>query len=82
MNQAAKIWLTSAEVEQRTVKHKVTIHRAAASGLLHSHQVKRCGPRRFHIDAVDEWVRGASEDAQKSACGCVHLQIVKRRGAA
>lgn len=78
----ATVWLDTAAVAARADRHEVTIRRIAASGLLHSHQIAQRGRRRFHIDAVDAWIRGGNERAQEAACGCVHLRSVNRRGAA
>lgn len=77
----AQTWLTTDEVAAHARRATVTVRRAAASGELHSHQPKPRGRRRFHVDAVDAWMLGASDKAQASACGCVHLQTVKRSDA-
>jgi hypothetical protein len=78
----APVWLETAEVAAHARRHVVSIRRAAASGLLHSHQGIQRGRRQYHIDAVDAWIQGGNERAQEAACGCVHLRAVKRRGAA
>ena len=82
MTQAEHIWLATDEVAVIARRSTVTIRRAAASGELHSHQHHPRAKRDYHRAAVEAWIHGASEKAQASECGCVHLQIVKRRGAA
>ncbi|PRY35274.1 helix-turn-helix domain-containing protein [Umezawaea tangerina] len=77
-----RTWLNTADVAARSRRHNVTIRRAASSGELHSHQPAQRGHRRFHIDAVDAWMRGQNKQQQAAACGCQRLQGVKRRGAA
>lgn len=77
-------WLNTEQAAARANRHPVTVRRAASSGELHSHQPLRSGrPVRgarlsFHPAAVDAWVRGLDEPAQRQACGCPQLRSVRR----
>ena len=53
-----KVWLTVAEVRERTGRGKRTILDALRAGELRGSQPGRGGHWRVHIDAVDSWMRG------------------------
>jgi excisionase family DNA binding protein len=71
-------WETTNEVALRTRRHRVTILRAAESGVLHGHQTGKGGRWTFKPAAVDAWVEGRNS---KAACGCQALRLAKRRAA-
>lgn len=77
-------WISTAGAATRAERHVCTIRRAAASGELHGHQRIADGHRVrkgrwvFAPDAVDAWVQGLDELAQKKACGCAALRAVRR----
>lgn len=69
-------WLNTAAAAARAHRSPSTVRDAAARGELHGHQPLRNGrPIRkgtwsFHAAAVDAWVRGGDDRAQRIACGC------------
>jgi hypothetical protein len=69
-------WLTTAEVADRKRCSVTSVFRAAVQGKLHGHQAMRNGRpvagsrRTFAVPAVDAWIRGLDERAQREACGC------------
>lgn len=78
-------WLSSKQVTDRTGRGVQNVRRAAEAGELHGHQ--RLDERgrpipksrwTFHPDAVDVFVQGGDERAQRQACGCAGLRAVRR----
>lgn len=81
-------WLTASQAAERAQRDVSTITRDAQHQTLHGHQrTDRNGrpiPRshwRFHPAAVDAWLQGADERAQRAACGCPNLRSVPARRA-
>lgn len=81
-------WLTSTQTGARIQRDPSSVRRAAECGLLHGHQRldQRGRPLArsrwsFHPDAVDVWVQGGDEAAQRRACGCAALRSVTGRKA-
>ena len=72
-------WLTSEECGKRARRSSRSVNRAAAAGLLHSHQGVQRGKRVIAEPVVDVWLQGGSEAAQRQACGCLH--VAARRSA-
>lgn len=78
-------WLSSKQASDRAGKHVQSVRRAVELGELHGHQ--RLDERgrpipksrwTFHPDAVDVFVQGGDERAQRQACGCAGLRAVRR----
>lgn len=78
------VWMTTNEVADRIRRDPSTVRRAAESGELHGHQRMRNGRPvpgsrwTFAAAAVDAYVQGADERAQRAAC-CAHLRIATTR---
>ena len=82
MNQDHPVWLDTKQAAVLAKRSVVTIRRAVASGELHSHQPRPRAKRHLAQASVEAWMLGLGEKAPASECGCVHLQLVTRRGAA
>jgi anti-anti-sigma factor len=78
-------WLTTAEVADRSRCGVTSVFRAAVHGELHGHQAMRngrpvAGSRwTFAKPAVDAWIGGLDERAQREACGCGAFTPQRRR---
>lgn len=68
-------WETIKQASARANRHANTLHKAARAGLLHGHQRGLNCRWAFAPAAVDAWVRGESETAQKQACGCERVAL-------
>jgi hypothetical protein len=77
---SAITWRTSNQVADRIHKNVCTIRRLAESGRLHGHQSGFRGRWTFADAAVDAYVQGLDEPAQREACGCARLRAVRRAG--
>lgn len=52
------IWLSTAQVAERTGRHPVTVRRALEADELHGGQPKARGSWRVHRDCADAWALG------------------------
>lgn len=79
-------WQTSAQVAERIHRDPCTVRRAAEAGELHGHQRMRNGHPvpgsrwTFAAAAVDAFVQGLDDRAQREACGCARLRALRRTG--
>lgn len=80
-------WLNTAQTAARIHRDPSTVRRAAEHGELHGHQPQRAGRAvpgsrwTFAAAAVDAFVQGLDERAQREACGCARLRAVRPRRA-
>jgi len=68
-------WETAQQAGARVNRHRDTLHKAARAGFLHGHQRGLKCRWAFAPAAVDAWVRGEGEAAQKHACGCERVAL-------
>ena len=68
-------WETPVQAAARVGRWHNTLRIAARAGLLHGHQRGRKCRWAFVPDAVDAWMRGEDEAAQKKACGCERVSL-------
>lgn len=79
------MWLSTRQAAGRAGRNVQIVRRAAEAEELHGHQPMdgrgRPVPKSrwsFHPAAVDVWVQGGDERAQRKACGCAGLRVVGR----
>lgn len=70
-------WHNTAEAARYANRHSVTVRRAAVGGDLHGHQSSTRGHWTFAESALDAWVMGLPERAQRDACGCLRMRTVR-----
>lgn len=71
-------WQNTAQVAAAIQRHPETILAAAVEGRLHGHQPRRKGRWSFSPAAVDAFVQGLDDRAQREACGCARLRVARR----
>jgi hypothetical protein len=71
-------WRTAAQVAAQIHRDPCTVRKAAVRGELHGHQRTRKGTWSFSDAAVDAFVQGLDDRAQREACGCARLRAVRR----
>lgn len=73
-------WRTTNQVAKQIHRDPSTVRLAAERGELHGHQRTAGGRWSFAPAAVDAYVQGLDDHAQREACGCVRLRSVRRTG--
>lgn len=71
------VWLTAKQTAERIHKDVSTVRALARSGALHGHQSGFKCAWLFADAAVDAHVQGLDDRAQREACGCARLRVLR-----
>jgi hypothetical protein len=71
-------WQTAEQVAAQIHRNPCTVRKAARRGELHGHQTVFKGTWSFKPEAIDAYIQGFDDRAQREACGCARLRAVRR----